>query len=320
MVLEYLLHSKKCSRIFRSDFFLAMQPRWNDLPMRLRHIEWSVPQSSQYLRKTCGICHHRAILPEWFCNHHFCACWLSSACHVLCSTCTVAQMVHVWHRGWDSFMTKPGIDRTSYLALYNCRILFVGCMNLPHAQYIMPASQHEAELGHCILEEVSQSSKYSVFPMMVINSFDFSLNGLNSAVLFKPFINESRLGWFSNCWINLLTVSLRFCNQRHHDKFPCTYLADFLQDACDVCPRGVSNKFPCTARTVRCDGRWIFSLRDREDPDVHIANLAWAQRAVALGDWFTLQYKSSPVFKFTTSSIQIAGSVLKRAIAHDRIW
>ena len=51
-------------------------------------------------------------------------------------------------------------------------------------------------------------------------------------------------------------------------------LADFLRDACDVCPRKVSDGFPCTSRFVRFDGRWIFSLRDEKDPDVHVANLA----------------------------------------------
>ena len=41
-----------------------------------------------------------------------------------------------------------------------------------------------------------------------------------------------------------------------------------------TCPREVSDRFPCTARFVRIDGRWIFSLRDKGDPHVHIANLA----------------------------------------------
>ena len=33
-------------------------------------------------------------------------------------------------------------------------------MHLPQVQYFMPASQYKAESGHCISEEVSQSSKY----------------------------------------------------------------------------------------------------------------------------------------------------------------
>ena len=74
----------------------------------------------------------------------------------------------------------------------------------------MPASQYKEQSGHCILEEISHSSKNSVLPMLVINSFDFSLDGLNSSVLLKSSINESRFGWFSNYWINLLRISLRF--------------------------------------------------------------------------------------------------------------
>ena len=82
----------------------------------------------------------------------------------------------------------------------------------------------------------------------------------------------------------LSEVYLEFCNQRYSDKFPCTYLADFLRDACDVCSQNVSDKFPCTSRFVRFDGRWIFSLRDWKDPDVHVANLARVRRAITLGD------------------------------------
>ena len=58
-------------------------------------------------------------------------------------------------------------------------------------------SDHETPLtqsGHCILEEISHSSKNSVLPMLVTNSFDFSLNGLNSPVLSKSSMNESQFG------------------------------------------------------------------------------------------------------------------------------
>ena len=67
--------------------------------------------------------------------------------------------------------------------------------------------------------------------LLTINFFDFSLNGLNSSV--KSFMNESRCGWFSNCWISLFTFSLRlksflglwnetyleFWNQHYRDEF-----------------------------------------------------------------------------------------------------
>ena len=40
--------------------------------------------------------------------------------------------------------------------------------------------------------------------------------------------------------------NLEFCNQRYRDRFPCTSIADFLRYACDVCPREVTDTFPCT--------------------------------------------------------------------------
>ena len=52
----------------------------------------------------------------------------------------------------------------------------------------------QSTISALFLEEVSQRSKYSVLPMLVINSFDLSLNGLNSLVLFKSCSNESRFG------------------------------------------------------------------------------------------------------------------------------
>ena len=74
----------------------------------------------------------------------------------------------------------------------------------------MPISQYKLQLGHCFLEEVSLSSKISVLPMSVINFFDSSLNVLIFSVLFKSCRKDSLFGWFSNCWLNFLTVSLRF--------------------------------------------------------------------------------------------------------------
>ena len=148
-------------------------------------------------------------------------------------------------------------------------------LRLPLVQHIMPASQYGAQSGHWIPEDVSQRSKYSVLPMLVINSFDVSLNGLNSSVLFKSSIKSPGSGdsrtvesvfWRFPCDSSLLSgrlseVYLEFCNQRYRDRFPCTYLADILRDACDVGPREVSDWFPCTSRFARFDGRWIFSLR-----------------------------------------------------------
>ena len=115
-------------------------------------------------------------------------------------------VVHVRPHGWS----MSGIDRTSYLSLFNCRFLSDGCMNLPQVQYTMPASQCCAQSEHCISEEISHSSKYSVLP------FDFSLNGLDSSILLKFSIDESQFGWFSKCWISFfldfLAVGIFFLN------------------------------------------------------------------------------------------------------------
>ena len=151
-------------------------------------------------------------------------------------------MVHVWHRTNDSFlMTYPGIDLTSNLSLFICRFLLVGCMHLPRVQYTMSVSQFKAQSGHCLLEDVFQSSKFSVLSMLVISSFDFSLNGLNCCVLSNPLLTSPSSGDSRAvesvflrfpCDSGLLSgrlseVFLEFCSQRYGVKFPCTYPADF---------------------------------------------------------------------------------------------
>ena len=98
---------------------------------------------------------------------------------------------------WVGFFltTSSGIDRTSYLALFNYRFLSVGLQAFA-AGAVDDAYFYEkkkkTQSGHCILEEVSQISKISVLPISVIKSFDFALNGLNCSVLFKSSIDESR--------------------------------------------------------------------------------------------------------------------------------
>ena len=130
-------------------------------------------------------------------------------------------------------------------SLVQLSILSDGCMHLPQVQYTMPTSQN--------------SSKYSVLPILVINSFDFSLNGSNSSVLFKSFINESRFGWFSNCWISLFTFSLRLESSFWTVEWGKRWTPS------STLPRQVSfvsDEFPRTSRFVRFDGRRMFSLRD----------------------------------------------------------
>ena len=59
----------------------------------------------------------------------------------------------------------------------------------------------------------------------------------------------------------LSEVDFEFCNQCYRDESPRTSLSDFLRDACDACPREVSDESPRTSRFVRFDGRRMFSLR-----------------------------------------------------------
>ena len=68
--------------------------------------------------------------------------------------------------------------------LFNCRFLSEGCRHLPQVQCTMPISQFCKQSWHCTLEVISHISKYSVFPMLRVNSFVFSLNRLNFLVLF----------------------------------------------------------------------------------------------------------------------------------------
>ena len=116
--------------------------------------------------------------------------------------CALKYMVH----RTDGPCLAPLVGFESFLV--NGRFLSVRCRHVPQVQWMMPTSQYKAQSKQCNLEDVSQSSKISILPISVINSFDFSLK--NSSVMSKSCINESRFGWFSKCWISLLTVSLRF--------------------------------------------------------------------------------------------------------------
>ena len=97
------------------------------------------------------------------------------------------------------FNTVAGDWQDVVSSLFNCRVSSDGCMHLPKAQS-----------GHWISEEIPHSSKFFVLPMLVINSFDFSLNGLNSSVLFKSSIEESRFGCVSKCWNSLFVFGDEF--------------------------------------------------------------------------------------------------------------
>ena len=66
-----------------------------------------------------------------------------------------------------------------------------------------------SNLGIVLSEVISRISKYSVFPMLRINSFDFAQNGWNFRFFSKSALSDSRFGCVSNGWISFLTAPLR---------------------------------------------------------------------------------------------------------------
>ena len=179
VVLEDLLCSTRVPNISRFEFFPLLLQYRSGLPVQVHHTGQSAPQSTQYLTKTCGICHPCAIFPKWFGNLHAWVGELSAASPWPCRAFVAARKLHVWHHVWGSFWWRnlELIRRRSSLS--NCMVLREGFRLLPHEQYTMPISQCKAQSEHCFLEEVSQRSKISVLPMSVTNFFDFSFERVN---------------------------------------------------------------------------------------------------------------------------------------------
>ena len=121
------------------------------------------------------------------------------------------QSVRVELHGADSHLSQySGLTR-HHIDLCSTVDFFpkAACKYLPHAQYTLPIYQYSEQSGHCILEMISYTSKHSVFPVLRIDSFEFSLNGLNVFGSFLSLPSAIRDLCVSNWWIFLLTVSLR---------------------------------------------------------------------------------------------------------------
>ena len=133
---------------------------------------------------------------------------------------------------------------------------------------------------------------------------------LISSVLCKSCRKDSWLGWFSNCWINFLTVSLRFVS--------CCWTAEWGVPGIHkstlplrVSPQHLSDALWWSDDFLASWPGW--SCRP-------LCELGFSVIRSTLGDRCTLRYSSSWVLMHTALSIQIEGSVLWRTIACDRVW
>ena len=118
-------------------------------------------------------------------------------------------------------------------------VMSEGRKHVPYVQCTMLFVQYDIQLWHGTLGVISHISKYSMFPMQQIISFDCSLNGLNAWFCFSllsPLLDIS-------IWMRLeLTIQLGDCflagvillldgcmaiiaswSLFHRDRFPCTF-------------------------------------------------------------------------------------------------
>ena len=195
-------------------FFLATETTWEWFSDSIAsYLVRSVPQPTQNLtKKTYGVCHYRAIFPKSYCKHHFWISGLSSRCHVLCGAWSDAQMVDVWHHGYDFFlMTWPGINKLSHLALFNNRFFSVSCMHLQHVQLITLAFPDNKATSAVYLEKsVTKLVKFCVahagdqffrFLLVVLKLLNQSCDRFHSIRVF--FLD----GWVRYSWKSGINVT-----------------------------------------------------------------------------------------------------------------
>ena len=148
----------------------------------------------------------------------------------------------------------------------------------------MSISQKSKQSWQCTSEVISHISKYSVFPMQRINSFDFSLNGFNFGFFSESAISDSRFGCFK------LVDHLLDC-------FPANKL--FSSSVTVAIATGFSVRFPFFALMV--DGCSRFK----------IGRILTSMTQIRLEYGNTLLYNSSPDFMHTTFSMRVAGQCYK---------
>ena len=222
-----------------------------------------------------------------------------------------------WLAPWVGFflITWPGIDRTSYLALFSCLFLSVGCMHLPHVQYTMPASKYKAQSGHLYLRRglvMFEDVRIAHIGDQLLRLFTERIELFSSVQILcwrvpVRVILELLTQFFDGC----LAIRILFL-----DGWVRYTWNSVINDIVTGFPVKTSQTFSGILTTCVLE-KWAtgFPVRDALFAMMVTSILRiWRTTRGNLGDWCTLQYKSSPVFMYTTFSIHIAGSVLKRAI------
>ena len=159
----------------------------------------------------------------------------------------------VWLRGWDSSWWRSlGLTERRIWPCSTVDSFLKDYMHLPHVQHVMPASQYGKRNQGIVSQKRSRKaqgipccpcwwSTPSTFRWM-----DWIPQSCSNPQSTSPGSGDSRtvesVFWRFPCDSSLLSgrlseVYLEFCKQRYRDRFPCT------------------------SRFVRFDGRWIFSLR-----------------------------------------------------------
>ena len=159
---------------------------------------------------------------------------------------------------WLGFfaITWPGIDKTSYLALSNCRFLSDGCMHLPQVHFTMPTSQYKKQSGRnprIVSSKKSRRARRSpCYPCWWSTPSTFRWTDWIPQSGSNPLLTSHGSGASR-------TVESAFL------RFPCDWslLPGLLSEVYVVfCNHHYRDEFPRASRFVRFDGRQMFSLRD----------------------------------------------------------
>ena len=159
----------------RSDFFLLLSQCRNGLLMRFHRIALYLPPSTQVRQRFAVFVF---IVPS---VHSICVNVLVSILqHFVCFV--VHVLPHRWSMSgsmsWILFNDTAGDWQDVVSNLIRLSMPFRRLHTFVEGAEDDANFPEKDQSGHCLLEEISHSTKYCVVAMLVINSFDFSLNGL----------------------------------------------------------------------------------------------------------------------------------------------